>query len=179
VGGPRSSASTILRHPTFGLADLPTHRLVLEPIWIATLVSLVACQRAGDRWPGDRLPEGYSYSYAMRDCAPWDGPAVTVFLTATPADSTSVPTPFLGLSTYRSPTEVEGRRFEWPAKEQVAGAYRCRAEGDCEASRLGYIRFDRSLLDGTLIGGFVAQFPHDTVAGGFKATWVARRVMCG
>ncbi len=115
----------------------------------------------------------------MRDCAPWDGPAVTVFLTASPADSTSIPTPYLGLSTYRSPTEVEGRRFEWPAKEQVAGAYRCRAEGDCEASRLGYVRFDRSLPDGTLIGAFVAEFPHDTVAGGFKATWVARRVMCG
>jgi hypothetical protein len=171
----------IIVHLTKLTIDQTVHRplSIDNRLCLLSLASLVACQGAGDRLPGGHLPEGYSDSYAMRDCAPWDGPAVTVFLTASPADSTSVPTPYLGLSTYRSPTEVEGRRFEWPAKEQVAGAYRCRAEGDCEASRLGYIRFDRSLPDGTLIGAFVAEFPRDTVEGGFRATWVARRMFCG
>jgi hypothetical protein len=115
----------------------------------------------------------------MRDCAPWDGPAVSVFLSLSPIESTSVRSPFLALSTYRAPTEVVGGRFEWPAKRQVAGAYRCRAGGECEASTLGYIRFDESLADGTLIGAFLAQFPHDTVQGGFRAVWVERRLFCG
>ena len=148
-------------------------------VGLLTAAAVAGCQGPGSTPSVPPAPEGFPFATAGPDCAPWDGPAVTVFLTASPADSTSVPTPYLGLSTYRSPTEVEGRRFEWPAKEQVAGAYRCRAEGDCEASRLGYIRFDRSLPDGTLIGAFVAEFPRDTVEGGFRATWVARRMFCG
>jgi len=174
VGGPRSGAPSFLR----SRAGTPEYR-VLRPLWLAALAGLLACQGARGRPPADGLPEGYSYSYAMRDCAPWDGPAVTVFLSASPIESTSVRNPFLALSTYRTPAEVVGGRFEWPGEKKVAGGYRRRAEGECEASTTGYVRFDQSLPDGTLIGAFVAQFPHDTVQGGFRAGWVERRLFCG
>lgn len=178
MGGPRSGASALLRYAS-GLTHLSTSNRAQKALWLAALAGLMACQGAGGRPPADRLPEGYSHSYAMRSCAPWDGPAVAVYLTSSPADSTSIPTPYLGLSVYRSPTDVVGQRYEWPAREQVAGAFRCRAEGDCEASSEGYIRLDASLPDGTLIGAFVARFPHDTLAGGFRAVWLEKRMFCG
>jgi len=179
VGRPRPHAAPLLRYHSPGLALLATGNRLVRPFWLAALASVVACQGAGDRSPKGRLPEGFSYSYAMRSCAPWDGPAVAVYLTSNPADSISVPTPYLGLAVYRSPTEVVGRRFEWPAKQQVAGGFRCRSEGDCEASTEGYIRFDQSLPDGTMIGSFVARFPQDTVQGGFRAVWIEKRMFCG
>jgi hypothetical protein len=116
----------------------------------------------------------------MADCAPWDGPATTVYLTAAPGDSLRMPAPFLRLTVYRRVSGLPGSRFEWPAREQVAAGNRCMTEESCEVAGSGQIRFHAGQSDSLLAGEFELHFSDGSVEQGrFRAIWVARRILCG
>ncbi len=136
-------------------------------------------------------PEGYPYAYAMTDCAPWDGVATSIFLSAdtlgnaVPAGSEVVP-PFVRVSIYEAAVELPGRRFEIDGARS-AGAERCERSGDCRVATGGWIRVRADATRERLAGDFELEFgpdpvsgrDADTLRGGFRAEWRQRSVMCG
>lgn len=153
-----------------------------------TVVAVLATACAG---PG-ALPEpldAYPHATAMADCAPWDGTATSIFLSAEPADASApigseVPRPYVWISVYEGADALPGERFEID-QERSAGASLCEDEGPCLPATGGWIRFRDASPAGLLTGEFEVEVgPSDaggarTLTGGFRAVWHERRVLCG
>ena len=123
---------------------------------------------------------GYSYSYAVADCAPWDGAATTIYLTANPVDSTDLPYPHLRVSIYHEVAALPGNSFEWPREARAGGAVRCASPTNCEPATSGRITFGSREADGSLRGTAELAFPGGTsLQGSFRASWREQRVLCG
>lgn len=134
-------------------------------------------------------PDAYPHATAMADCAPWDGAAISVFLSSEPADpeapiGSEVPRPHLWVSVYDGVNALAGERFEID-QERSAGAALCADEGPCLPATGGWIRFRDASPDGLLTGELEVEVgPSDaggvrTLAGGFRAVWLEREVLCG
>jgi hypothetical protein len=143
-----------------------------------TCLLLLACSTPSGDVP--ELPEPFTHATAMRDCAPWDGPAVSIILTTAPLDSTMTPTePWIHLSIWRDSAVLANGLHEWPSDEQVGAASECPTADSCEAAETGRVRF-REFEGDTLVGQFRLTFRNDDpIEGGFRAVWLERRMMCG
>ena len=58
---------------------------------LVLLASVLTLAAGGVAWmnpdpapPEARVPTGFQHAYALHDCAPWDGPAITIYLTRMP-----------------------------------------------------------------------------------------------
>lgn len=157
---------------------IPVAALVGASAWCAA-----CCGGQPEAQPGPP-PEGYALAYAMEDCAPWDGAATTVILSADPLVpgaplGSEVPRPHVWLSVYQPRLEVLGERFEID-QDRIAGAMRCPEEGRCEPASGGWVRFREDGDGRDLVGDFELIFEDaTTLAGGFDATWHERQVVCG
>ena len=127
------------------------------------------------------LPEPFQYATAMRDCAPWDGAAVSILLTAEPLDSTMIPRPpYLRLAIWKDLGSLQDAVFVWPSEEQVGAGSYCTGENDCEAALSGMVQFHKLGSDSSLVGEFEVSFPNEEpFAGGFLADWLSHTVLCG
>jgi hypothetical protein len=155
----------------------PLHRPIL---WLCLGV---ACAD-GDRFTTRAgSPEGYPYAYAARSCAPWDGPAVTIFLVPSPVDSSSTlppDAPHIELAIWRSPASLTGTTLTWPTTEQIGVLTACRDQTTCEQATAATVRFRSLPSGGSLEGHISAKFPTATgVSGGFRAVWHPERALCG
>lgn len=145
---------------------------------LALILTLLAC----DGGPAGEGPnETWQYAVARADCAPWDGAATSVYLTASPADSThSTPTPFLRLGVYHHLAGVRGAR--WPLGENGpdgAVAVFCGAESACVNAAAGWIEFAPGSA-GPLTGQYDVMFPDGSRrAGHFSAPVQDIAVLCG
>lgn len=54
---------------------------------------------------------GPSNASLIQTCAPWDGPAVGLFLTTSPPASTYPEPPYLSITVYKSVPDVQGKSF--------------------------------------------------------------------
>jgi len=125
-------------------------------------------------------PAGFPHAYAVADCAPWDGPAVTVYLTARPADSTEFPWPQVRISIWRGAETLPGQSFAWPSDVQVGAATRCTDPTACETASTARVSFTAATGDSTLSGYTQMTFPGGAPLGGaFRAIWRATQAMCG
>jgi len=117
----------------------------------------------------------------MADCAPWDGPAVTILLTTRPADSIAVVGPRVSISVWRSATELPGQTVAWPSDKQVGAATRCTTDADCEPARSARVTFAPASPDSVLGGTVELTFAgaDSILRGTFRASWLRTRVMCG
>jgi hypothetical protein len=123
---------------------------------------------------------GYPYAYAVPDCAPWDGPATTIYLTTSPTDSTDFSYPQLRLSVYQGHAALPGNSFVWPGDRQVGNGIRCVEESGCVAASSGRITFGAAAPDGGIQGTAELRFPDGTsVTGAFHAIWREPRMFCG
>lgn len=145
---------------------------------LALILTLLAC----DGGPAGAGPnETWQYAVARADCAPWDGAATSVYLTASPADSTpSTPTPFLRLGVYHHLDGVRGAR--WPLGENGpdgAVAVFCAAEAACVNAQSGWVEFAPG-QSGPLAGQYDVTFPDGSRrAGHFSAPVQEIAVLCG
>ena len=148
----------------------------LRPVALLCL-ALGGCRRTS---PPAKSPAEFPNAYAVADCAPWDGPAVTLYLTARPADSSGFPLPHLRISVWRDAHELPGHSFAWPADRQVGAAARCETPTDCRAASSGRVTFAAADPDSALSGSTELTFPGGTTtSGSFRAVWRKTRVMCG
>lgn len=145
---------------------------------------LGAC-RPSETTPPPGPPDGLPYAYARDGCAPWDGLATWIALSADtlrPGEPTGseVLRPYVWISVYRPADELGGERFEID-QDRIAGAMRCTAEETrCDPSASGFVEFGTREADGSLPGSFRLRFEDgSTVEGGFRAQWYERQILCG
>ena len=140
----------------------------------------LGCGESSGLAPLPTPPEGFEFAFAAPDCAPWDGPAISILLTGSLADSVDGASRQLRVAVYKRSDSVAGHRFLWPADPEVAGGTRCRDAESCEAASSGEIDFRPTGTDTLLEGTVLLRFAEtDSVYGGFRAEWRPRRVMCG
>ncbi|MEZ4588004.1 MAG: hypothetical protein R2909_16625 [Gemmatimonadales bacterium] len=147
-------------------------------LWLAALIAGCGAP-APDELPDSPVP-GFSMVQAGRDCAPWDGPAVTLTFSGQASHPDSIRPPYLHLSLWKPLSELAGRTWRWPGDEQVGGASLCVEGEDCHGATAGVVRLDRVGSDSVLTGRLRLEFgARPEVAGSFRATWRSRVMLCG
>jgi hypothetical protein len=128
--------------------------------------------------PEDRLAP--AFATLMPSCAPWDGPAVTLFLTSRPTISHPVP-PYSAIMVYRSVTQVLGRRFEVsPMTPNLGVGQVCPLDGDCSSSDAAWVNFGGLNPDSTLeITYSIEQASGPTSHGRVRARFHPNAAFCG
>ena len=160
--------------------DHDTTRRAAVVLW--ALVASLGCSAApgGDAVRGDT---GFPMAYLQDDCAPWDGPALTLMLThVETADPFDVAYPHLRVTTWRPPARLPGSTLEWSGTGQSEGyATLCESAEACEAAESVRLQFDRVQDRSDTISGDL----HVELAGGRVVTgpFEARRIdflaLCG
>lgn len=146
----------------------------------AAFVLLSACVATPPADLPDRPIAGFDRAEARMDCAPWDGPAVTVTLSAASTDPDSVVAPYLHVSLWKPLDALAGRTWRWPQEgEQIGGASYCATEAECQAATKGVVWLDRIGSDSLVSGRLRLSFDGSAVAGSFRAAWRPRVAMCG
>jgi hypothetical protein len=150
--------------------------------WLARLatLALMACGTEPSETPSAQpLPE-FPFATASPDCAPWDGPAVAILLTATADTVPPVAAPYLHVGLYDTRDRLLRRTTRWPAETDVGGASWCVDGDDCMAADSGIVRLEALEGDTVLPGRLRLVFPGGAVLdGSFRATWRPRLAMCG
>lgn len=126
-------------------------------------------------------PDGLPAAWFHDDCAPWDGPATSLYLGARPAERPlEASFPFLRISLYRERLELgPGRRIVPDLAAGDASAAYCASETSC-VEATGVI-LDISEVRADLITGRVGvTFPdRGPIRGSFRATRIPFRALCG
>jgi benzodiazapine receptor len=136
------------------------------------------------RNPGERplsVAGPLSQGVAVADCAPYDGPATSIFLSESSDIDTLPPAPpYLQLIIYEPGARLSARRVEFGRVEGGSGiALRCQPGGECATTNRGTVEFGAPQEDGSLLGSYRLTFSGDTVAGTFRARWSSRVAICG
>jgi hypothetical protein len=153
------------------------HRL--KHVLLFGVVSGIGCDRSSELAPA-ATPPGYPLAYVMRDCAPWDGPALTIVFTSHAMDSLEAAYPMLRVAIYPRGESMTGHTYRWPAEPEMAAGMRCTSADACEAATAGQVTL-RAVRPDTAVEGRVAMrfASGEESSGGFRAAWLKRRVMCG
>lgn len=146
--------------------------------WALAAMVLVATASCSGAQVTEPLP-GYPFAQATRDCAPFDGPAVTVVLRPS-ADSLEAAGPQLRVSIWLSPENVAGATFR-SSDDPVRGyAQECRGNWECDAIPEWRVHFARFGSDSTLEGTLELGRADGSIRQGtFRAAWQSRQVFCG
>lgn len=119
----------------------------------------------------------YPYAVIRNSCAPWDGPAVAIYLTKTQVTSNDVPFPYIGISLWRSFPPPLNQPISLQA-EQGAGN-RCRSSQECESAVAATVTFT-SYDDNGAAGTYELKFKNGEVErGSFQGRWQRIRQFCG
>jgi hypothetical protein len=117
----------------------------------------------------------------LQTCAPWDGPAVSLFLTDSPAVSTYPAPPYRSITIYRDVSEVLGEQFEVTAiTQQVGIAQDCAPAGRCTPVVGAAVQFGGLGADSTILVTYRFQRAGGGVQSGIvKARLYPQARLCG
>jgi len=129
---------------------------------------------------GDDRPS-FSHGLIQASCAPWDGPAVDITLSAEPAECKKRPTgPYIDLGVWRGLPLHAGQTVKFDAGSNDGYGSRCVKEGDCERARSGEIVFETYGDNSGATGHYELHFKSgEVVRGKFEVKWCENRMMCG
>jgi hypothetical protein len=103
----------------------------------------------------------------VQTCAPWDGPAVALFLTDQPAVATYPTPPYSAITVYKGVSEVMGRHFTVsPDSQNVGYANACPAVGDCQPARSASVTFHQLDADSTVEVEYRIDFALNRIVSG-------------
>ena len=126
---------------------------------------------------------GFPLAYLQDDCAPWDGPALTLVLSQHEIDSRmDVSYPSLRITSWRPPSSLSGASFSWAGDTQSDGyAALCDSAESCVAATRVSVSFDRDQGSGEVATGSVRVELEDggVIAGPFAARRLGNPVLCG
>lgn len=122
--------------------------------------------------------ETYPYAVVRDSCAPWDGPAVAIYLTKSKVTAREIPEPSITINLWRQlPPPINQ-----PISLQSGGlgvATRCLHAEDCEAAIGATITFT-SYSDSSISGSYELKFKNgDVERGSFQAAWQHYPERCG
>jgi hypothetical protein len=110
------------------------------------MLGLVALGCATPATPGPTLN-----TVLVETCAPWDGPAVALFLTEHAAVDSYPSPPYSAITVYRSLPQLLGRRFEvGPDTPNLGSGQVCPGAGSCTPAPGATIAFGGLNPDGTV-----------------------------
>lgn len=150
---------------------MTSHSVLISIGW--ALLAPLACQaQRTDAGPAAAL---------LQSCAPWDGPAVSLFLTDGPPVSTHPAPPYRSITVYRDVAELLGRRFEVTAiTQQVGVAQDCASDGRCTSDVEAAVQFGGLGPDSTVRVTYrLERSPGEVRSGIVKARLSSYVRMCG
>jgi len=157
-------------------------RLRRREHWIAmvAVIGLVPAASCGGRdGPVESLR--LEHAYLQRTCAPWDGPATTLFLSNGDAVGGVVPQPYLMISVYESVSRAAGERYRiTPRSGDIGAALACAGESECEALSEAVVQFGP--LDERAPARVMLRLTHadgHTEGGEVVASWLEPADLCG
>lgn len=140
----------------------------------------IACQADPSAMPATRPLTEFPHAMARPDCAPWDGPAISILLTLTTDTADPPATPFVHVGLYESLDRLLGRTIRWPAETEVGAASWCHAVSDCVRADSGVVLLDALAGDSVLAGRLRLGFPErGALDGAFRAVWRPTSALCG
>jgi len=126
---------------------------------------------------------GFPLAYFHGDCAPWDGPALTIVLTRSEmTEAFDASYPFARISLYSPPPRLEGSTVRWSGSAQSDGyATACESEDACTNAESVRITFDRVQEDPQRLAGDLRLDLEDgrRIEGRFEARRIAFQALCG
>lgn len=156
----------------------PNDRRIFPIVALAAL--LPACRRDASADLPHQAISGFPVVQAGPDCAPWDGPAVTITFSGESPDPDSIRPPYLHVSLWKRLPSLVGRTWRWPGDEQSGVASLCLDEQDCRVASAGVVRLEPVGPDSVIAGRLRLEFAdRPGVAGSFRAVWRSRVIPCG
>ena len=123
----------------------------------------------------------YPHALIMASCAPWDGPAIGLILSAKPAScGKAADGPYLSIYIWRDLPTSGPKTIDFKESGDNGGASRCTGANDCQRATTGRLIFTKYDQNGEVDGSYEFHFKDGSVEqGSFKAEWCHERVMCG
>lgn len=146
---------------------------------LLTALALAAPAACSAPAPG---PTPFAHAAYHDDCAPWDGPAVTLYLShEAMAEPHAPPRPHVSVALYSSLTSLVGSTLRWEGRDDQRGhVSRCPDQGDCQEASAVWIRLASPGSDGLLEGEVRLDFgAGDVVEGSFEAVRIPFERLCG
>ena len=126
---------------------------------------------------------GFPHAYFHDDCAPWDGPALSIVLSQTQLGSPfELGFPSVRVTSWRPPAELAGASLEWSGVAHDLGyASFCESEDSCRTASTVRLRFDPAQPSADELAGQLHLEFEDgrVVSGAFRAVRLPFRVLCG
>ena len=122
----------------------------------------------------------FTYGLIQSSCAPWDGPAIEVTLTASPAQCERVTGPYIGIGVWRGLPIHSGQSVKFNDSSNAGFASRCAKEGNCERAESGSIIFEKYDERSGAQGRYELVFKGgEKIGGRFNAKRCKTRPFCG
>lgn len=103
----------------------------------------------------------------VQTCAPWDGPAIALFLTDQPAVATFPARPYSAITIYRGLPEVLGHHFDvGPEIQDLGRGEICPATGECRPAQVASVTFGQLDADSTVQVTYRLEAPPERAMGG-------------
>jgi len=128
------------------------------------------------------LPADSSFSYGTirNSCAPTDGPAIVITLTAERTECERPSGPYASFAIWRGLPIHAGQVVEFGAGSNAGSAARCAKEGDCKLAQSATIVFDSYEDHSGATGHYEMNFKGgEALKGSFEVKWCEERVRCG
>ena len=125
-------------------------------------------------------PGGLAHAAATRGCAPNDGPAVTIYLSQTPMDSSAPSAPYLQINVWQPLASLGGRTWSVGSGSSEGTATFVAASTSPERAPTGTVTVLSVSADNHVEGTVDVLFPKaGRVHGGFQAIWKPQTFLCG
>jgi len=122
----------------------------------------------------------FAYGLIQGSCAPWDGPAIGITLTAEPAQCDRVKGPYISMGVWRGLPVHPGQTVKFGSGSDAGFASRCAKEGDCERAESGTIVFEKFEEGSGARGSYELHFKSgETVEVNFYVQGCKTRAICG
>jgi len=150
-----------------------------QMLFFGAIAAVVGVECARQAHPAAE-PTEYSYAFAVPECAPWDGPAVVLYLLDSHSDAVPPATRHVRVAIWKGLDELAHQTFRWPLDQQTGTGEQCSSADSCEPAIEGQIAFGDVERDSSIEGELDVRFATgDRVRQAFKAAWQPLRVRCG
>jgi hypothetical protein len=124
--------------------------------------------------------EGFEYAAATAACGPTDGPAVAIYLAATPVHSLEPSAPYVRIYVPQPLDRLTEQVWTLGGSGSDAQAVYYSSASEYEVATSGRVRVSSVASDGTLEGTADLRFSEaGRIRGEFHAAWITREVLCG
>jgi hypothetical protein len=122
----------------------------------------------------------FAYGLIQGSCAPWDGPAIAITLTAEPAQCDRVKGQYISMGIWRGLPIHAGQTVKFDSGSDAGFGSRCAQEGDCQRAESGSIVFEKYEEGSGARGRYELHFKGgEKISGSFDVLWCKTRAICG